>query len=324
MEELHFEPSFHRLDLSQKAFQLLDDISQNFQETMLKQQPKKEKIAPPAAKNSARSQEQKAPLKERQLQAKNDEQAKTNLATRALSKQQSPRSKLQSSTVQTESLSQEQQNFESLEKIVKHIEIPTDEHKVIVESLKVLLQQAHLSMPPNLMKPSNNEPALKAMVKVKPGSDLSRHKKAQKATTQKTLYQEKIEDLKQKIARQMRFELKMALKKGLGEVRMRLKPEVLGQVKIQLILEQGSARAHFQVESQSVKELMLSESKQLEDALLEGGFESQEIDVQVDERGQGKSSDQELLRDWINSFEELEGDEETALFDTEDFLEISL
>jgi flagellar hook-length control protein FliK len=133
---------------------------------------------------------------------------------------------------------------------------------------------------------------------------------------------EDFEILKQKIGRQMRFELRMALKKGLGELNMRLKPESLGEVKIKLILEESNAKAQFQVESQMVRDLMLSEIKELKNALYEGGFKEQEIDVLVDEREQNESSDHEDAQEWMEQFERLDAsDADTTLFQTHDLID---
>lgn len=326
LEELHFEPSFRPLDLSQKAFQLLDDVSQNFQEALDEKFSSREKIAPPEQKKqmSTFQEEQKASLKERQLQETKEAQAKTKNAARALLKQKATTNVKPQESIVPETLIEEQKGFDLLQKISQKVQIPANQHQEIIESLTALMQQvqpAIASVATSTQEAKGQALGIANKAKVNPA--ILKNQKAQKLLQQQNIYRDKIEDLKQKIARQMRFELRMALKKGVGEVRMRLKPEVLGQVKIQLVLEEGSARAHFNVESQSVKDLMISEIQQLQRALQEGGFAEQEIYVEVDEREQRKSSDQELHKDWIDSFQEVQEDKEVRLFDTEDLLDMS-
>jgi virulence-associated protein VapD len=71
-----------------------------------------------------------------------------------------------------------------------------------------------------------------------------------------------------------------------------------------------------------VRDLMLSEIKELKNALYEGGFKEQEIDVLVDEREQNESSDHEDAQEWMEQFERLDAsDADTTLFQTHDLID---
>ncbi len=139
-------------------------------------------------------------------------------------------------------------------------------------------------------------------------------------------YQNEINRLKQQLMDQMRFELRMAVRNGVGDVNVRLNPHFLGSVNIQLHMDASSASAHFLVENQTVKGLLQAHSSELKEGFSEKGFSLEAVEVSVsnqDGSEDGTSNaftsieDQKVAKEWLNSFkkfgqEELENNENNA------------
>ena len=124
----------------------------------------------------------------------------------------------------------------------------------------------------------------------------------------------RMENLKQKVVEQVRFQVRLAFKGQANEINMALRPKVLGQVKINLIVENQMLSAHFVVENQSVKDLLVKSSNQLQETLAQEGIDVQEIEVSVadqQDRGSGKAfasaEEQKAARDFIASVAALSG-----------------
>ena len=66
-----------------------------------------------------------------------------------------------------------------------------------------------------------------------------------------------------------------------GEIRMDLKPEKLGKVRVQIHLKDNTLSGKIVVESSAVREVFESNMEALHRAFKESGFESAELDVQV-------------------------------------------
>ncbi len=66
-----------------------------------------------------------------------------------------------------------------------------------------------------------------------------------------------------------------------GEIRMDLKPEKLGKVRVQIHLKDNTLSGRIIVESSAVREVFESNMEALHRAFKESGFESAELDVQV-------------------------------------------
>jgi flagellar hook-length control protein FliK len=120
-----------------------------------------------------------------------------------------------------------------------------------------------------------------------------------------------LDTLRGRIVQQVKMQLKVNLKGTVGEVRLQLEPEFLGKVRVKLLLEGDSTRAHFVVENQTVKEMLQRSLPTLEDALKEQGIDVSSVDVdvasdQTDGFGGGRSfatqEDQEAVRSWLASF----------------------
>ncbi len=80
------------------------------------------------------------------------------------------------------------------------------------------------------------------------------------------------------LAKNIRFVLK---DRNQGEIRLILKPEALGKVRIQLNLQENNIVGKIFVENNSVKQVFLNNLTDLTKALEESGFQTASLDVQV-------------------------------------------
>lgn len=156
-------------------------------------------------------------------------------------------------------------------------------------------------------------------------------------------YSEKIQKMKSNALEQVRYQMRMLVKKGIGEVNISLRPHVLGNVKINLLLEASTATANFVVENNTVKELLQDNLDSLRSSFSEKGMDIQDIDVSVSDHNDTNSrngkaftsvEDQQTLKDWIRSFynydennqispveEDIE-EEKTEIIDSDELLNI--
>lgn len=74
---------------------------------------------------------------------------------------------------------------------------------------------------------------------------------------------------------------------GSGEIRLLLKPESLGAVRIRLSLGESSLEGRIVVENNTVKDLMEASLEHLKQALRDGGFQSASLEVTVGNRQNG-------------------------------------
>jgi flagellar hook-length control protein FliK len=73
----------------------------------------------------------------------------------------------------------------------------------------------------------------------------------------------------------------LALKNGAHEVRLQLKPETLGEIKMQIRIEGDVVAARINVESQQVRQIVESNMQSLKDALAEHNLQAGAFDVNV-------------------------------------------
>lgn len=157
-------------------------------------------------------------------------------------------------------------------------------------------------------------------------------------------YLEKMQLMKSKALEQIRFQLQMAVRKGAQFAKIQLKPQFLGNVQVQLLIENSSATANFLVENNTVKELLQENISDLYESLREQGIEVEDIDVSVTDHDDASESsgnafnsieDRQTLKEWINSFyrydkenavasilEDESGDDEEILSESEELLNI--
>ena len=96
--------------------------------------------------------------------------------------------------------------------------------------------------------------------------------------------------------------VRLTLKQGGGEARMRLYPESLGELKVELSVEEGVMKAKFLVSNAMVKDVIEDNFHRLRDSLANNGLKVDSFSVSVDQ--QGKGSDLES-----SSFSQFEGDD---------------
>lgn len=133
---------------------------------------------------------------------------------------------------------------------------------------------------------------------------------------------QKLDKLKAKVMEQVRFKVKMALKGKLGKIHVQLKPKFLGNVRIEIDVEDSSLRAHFLVDNQSVKDLLTRNSPTLQQSLQEQGIDLNELEVDVtDDQGENReggkafasTEEQEAVREWLASFHRFDGSADAAV-----------
>ncbi|MBN1649378.1 MAG: flagellar hook-length control protein FliK [Spirochaetales bacterium] len=94
--------------------------------------------------------------------------------------------------------------------------------------------------------------------------------------------------LNAEIVKQTRFIIDSDSK---GEIRLVLKPEHLGNVRIRINLEDNHIAGKILVENNTVKEAFQQNMRHLQDAFRENGFESAAMDVFVEDRNSGRNQD---------------------------------
>ncbi len=136
----------------------------------------------------------------------------------------------------------------------------------------------------------------------------------------------RMEELKEKVMEQVKFQMKLAIRNKAGTIQMKLKPHLLGNVKIDLTVENAQVTAAFVVETQSAKELLQKSSGQLQDMLREQGLEVDQVDVSVADHGENGSEsgkafasveDQKAAREYLASFANLTGGSEKEVADSD-------
>lgn len=93
---------------------------------------------------------------------------------------------------------------------------------------------------------------------------------------------------------------KFITKKGFSELKIQLKPESLGKLTLNLILDKGVMTARFVTENNVVKEVIESNFSELRDALQEKGIDIQNLSVSVGQDGRW-FNDKNGFRAWKKS-----------------------
>lgn len=125
-----------------------------------------------------------------------------------------------------------------------------------------------------------------------------------------TRYEQKLQQLKTRVADQVKVKMKFLADGKNGEIKLRLKPNFLGDVKVSITFEEATVKAHFVVENSSVKELLQKSSDDLQKTLKEQGIDVDTIEVDVNEdfnnseggKAFASAEEQRAARDWIRSF----------------------
>lgn len=106
------------------------------------------------------------------------------------------------------------------------------------------------------------------------------------------------------VMRQITERLISASKNGVHEVRLLLKPETLGDIRMSIQVEGDVVVARFSVENQQVKQIIESNLQNLRDSLAEHNLEAGTLDVNIDqgsEKGWSSSSEFKKSRNSDNA-----------------------
>ncbi|MCB1136465.1 MAG: flagellar hook-length control protein FliK [Chlamydiia bacterium] len=129
----------------------------------------------------------------------------------------------------------------------------------------------------------------------------------------------RMEQLKNRVIQQVRVQIRGAFKGKASEIRLQLQPEMLGKVKVKLLLEANAAKASFIVDNQTVKEVLQRSVQTLQQSLAEQGIDVTEIEVTVADQHSGQSDghaqsgdDQATIRDFVASFRLMEQKEQDS------------
>lgn len=111
---------------------------------------------------------------------------------------------------------------------------------------------------------------------------------------------------------QVSEKLNIAVRSGINEVRIQLRPEALGDVKCQIRMEGDIVIVKFQVENQQVKQIIESNMQSLKDTLAQQNLQAGSFDVDV---GGNNWSHQEAYADRNSSFKGQKGNSEDSDLD---------
>jgi len=125
-------------------------------------------------------------------------------------------------------------------------------------------------------------------------------------------YTERFEELKAKVIEQVRFKLKIVNDGKSGKVSIKLKPKYLGNIKVNISLEESQAKARFIVENQTIREILQRSVADLQKALSDHGIDVEAVDIDVADdshneagdhgRSFASAEDQRIAREWLASF----------------------
>jgi len=100
------------------------------------------------------------------------------------------------------------------------------------------------------------------------------------------------------IVDQVGKQISLALQRGDGHIRLRLKPPELGSIQISMNIKDNTLKVGMITESHSVKELLVSHVPELRHSLLEQGIRVDRIDIQISyDLGQSMANDQRGLKE---------------------------
>jgi len=102
------------------------------------------------------------------------------------------------------------------------------------------------------------------------------------------------------IVRKIQFVLK---DNNAGEIKLVLRPENLGNVRIQLSMNENNIVGRIVVDNQSVKDAFQNNLNQLNQILKDNGFDNAELDVFVGQQNQGEGQSPEDLREEFDAFQ---------------------
>ncbi|RKY67806.1 MAG: hypothetical protein DRQ24_12405 [Candidatus Latescibacterota bacterium] len=87
-----------------------------------------------------------------------------------------------------------------------------------------------------------------------------------------------------------------------AEIKMRLKPEQLGQVRIRLVIQNSAISADVSVENPEVREIITANLNQLRESLLQEGILVENFNVSVDSEGRSGKGESEVP--WLSDLQD--------------------
>jgi flagellar hook-length control protein FliK len=96
------------------------------------------------------------------------------------------------------------------------------------------------------------------------------------------LFSASVRTLDESVMQQLTQKIPQAVRAGMHEIRIHLKPEALGDVKVRIQVEGDKVTARIQVESQQVKAIVESNMPQLRNALEQHNLQAGTLDVSVE------------------------------------------
>ncbi len=101
--------------------------------------------------------------------------------------------------------------------------------------------------------------------------------------------------LEDQVMDQVSNSVRLTMKQGGGEARMRLYPESLGELKVELSIEDGVVKAKFLVNNAMVKDVIEENFDRLRDSLTNNGLKVESFSVSVDQQGKGSNLESSLF-----------------------------
>lgn len=108
--------------------------------------------------------------------------------------------------------------------------------------------------------------------------------------TQGTIYR----TIEESVMRQLADKLHMAYRTGVNEIRIQLRPDTMGEVKIRIRVEGDVVFAKIQVENQQIKQIVENNMQFLKDSLSQQHLQAGSLDVNVGSDGMGPKDGAEV------------------------------
>ncbi len=124
--------------------------------------------------------------------------------------------------------------------------------------------------------------------------------------------------LEQSVVNQITDKIHSAVRSGVTEVRIQLRPEALGEVTLKIRIEGDVVTARMQVENQQVKAIVESNLQNLKDSLAQHNLQTGSIDVNVQNGGKDADSGREFLNNQAHPEHQIASSAEASSVDTED------
>lgn len=124
--------------------------------------------------------------------------------------------------------------------------------------------------------------------------------------------------LEQSVVNQITDKIHSAVRSGVTEVRIQLRPEALGEVTLKIRIEGDVVTARMQVENQQVKAIVESNLQNLKDALAQHNLQTGSLDVNVQNGGKDTDSGREFFNNQAHPEHQTASSKDALSSDSED------